>query len=594
MKQKYAISFLTMAIIPSYAAENIQYKPVQLAISSVVGPENHKIMGFKQLSFLKMSDTVTMCYAVALINNKLHAIKKNILDNEPWSYEQKFKNSPVIFFGLLGTQKICATSNDGIYLFRKNPPTAKNPTWSKPWKFEKYTEGALSIAGRSEQAFWVTTYANATLNTVWEVTKNGLNEPLIKETNSVAVGFTEDGNTGWFIVYDAEDSVLEVKNFPQKNTKNSFIENSYNIDLATITQLAPIDDTRALFLDKTGNGLYELTNEGTITKIFDTHIDACTLFFTVVNGKTVPTPVIAIGNILYKLEPGKIVQSATQESKSKSTNLSELRSVAKTRNAQPQMVLTAPAQTIEISTAQEPLVTQKQGSFTTKKLTLPAPNRQLITRLPQGKRDALLKQAKPAEEKPATENVTIKDDNENVNQISLTASQKNTIARFLKSKQFKEALQRSIGQTLYATFFTSLMTPREYEILALNKNPRPWEKFLIRPSYTEQFKNTLYGVSRGLLGQKAAIQDAYDFPKTAEGTRAFLLHTLHEQFEGLYKDIWLNPALWYKYVEQNPQIQAIFIYPVQYGQYWFRPLPQVPAKARITQQTPTARTITAQ
>jgi hypothetical protein len=162
-----------------------------------------------------------------------------------------------------------------------------------------------------------------------------------------------------------------------------------------------------------------------------------------------------------------------------------------------------------------------------------------------------------------------------------TPQQKSYLMALYRSPLFQKMFESVVGGTIYDTFFKT-KTGKNNELSALADYPKPWEKFLVKPSYFQLSRNWLYDKTRGFLGKKLPLHaEHYDFPATKEGTRAQLLKILAKQYPEQYIKIWTEEDLWndlWKNIDKNTKqkLEKVGGTPIEFGEYWL----QMPLKLK--------------
>ncbi len=288
--------------------------------ASDISKQNNTIIHFNHVFFKKLSDSKTLCYAVAQTDTGNKAIK-TIVESPQWQHVETFKKQNIQFIGKLGTDKVIALANGAIYgTMRINDQIAWNNT--KPILTQKNKESIiLDIVGRSIDEFWIILYnIQAQTAKVGFASKNTTTGSYsVKPTDYTWVSVTPDNSYAWFIKPQSKDDsglILSIEELEKKEKSTTaandeddiFEETSINIDTMlprNIKKLVAMNASIAYAIDH-GGKLYMLDYQGTMNTI-DTGAIGAIDTIALLGNKLIVTS----GNTIYRYENKQFVPLLT-------------------------------------------------------------------------------------------------------------------------------------------------------------------------------------------------------------------------------------------------------------------------------------------
>lgn len=373
-------------------------------------------------------------------------------------------------------------------------------------------------------------------------------------------GFTKDQTTK-LRIEDLEDFV---EGFEEFETEEVAIQNLPPVDL-----IVALDQNTAFFSTKTQspssypplNNIYKLTSNGVVSSLPSDINYSNVTAFGILDNKLI----IAINNALYKyiaLESApKIKQPIIPEADrhiTQEASLAPIMPSSQTALLNPKVF---PPLTVTLPEAAETPPAANPAS-TEKLIAALRPPRLNISRPSKQQPQQAAAPQKEQEEKPKKE----------APRSTFTPQQQNSLMSLYRSPLFQKMIKSVIGNSLYNTFLKT-KSAHEKEKEALTADPKPWEKYLEKPSYVQQYQNWLYKNTRGYLGKKLEpTLERYNFPENKAGKRSQLLYKIYSA-EGSerYQNICLNKTDWDAMKPSTKQLlRGIDNTEPAFGEYWLQ------------------------
>ncbi len=578
MKRISILSIIAGFIYISHAFASFEPLKINLIVDKDTLPYKQEtddaIRNFIHFFFVKEKKDFTSCYALVALKandyrNPIGIVKGELYTTlKKWEYislPKGVNGTNLKYIGLLDdrltliTQERTTFGNNYyscIYQydpFKKSalnflsPIALENPGWNKLYETAPHT--LLSkFTGNNSQSWWMyikREYPAPGLISHVSQDKNGLKvEKLI---DALWITTTPDNRYRWTIeprkgTNDSVTLLIEDLEDTDEFKDAALIELSNNMP-RQIKNLIAFDGTKAYCIDNLGK-LYEIDNQGSITLIPINIGSIDTIAY--LNNQLV----VAHDNKLYIYKP-KIKQPGVQKSETipnvahapeKNAEMAQLEEVIKEETPPTEAI----AKNNSPETADKKLTALDQAQSSQPVIIAPSALNQFKEAWAKAKKNASIH----ADGSIVPFSETTQDDvKKHRDKIPFNTNNKSRLMMIIKGPFMQKMFKQTLGKDSYFYKILKKKNPVDVEREALAKDPRPWKKFIPKPTKYENAQYWLFKKTGGWFGNDNAEQYSEDakpeFPSTKEGRRAKLLYALSTNNPN-YISQWLNKTEWDK------------------------------------------------